>query len=594
MVQQHVERRLVAILCADVAGYTRLTGADEEGTIARLSALRRELVDPTIAAHRGRVVKRTGDGILIEFSSVVDALRCALDVQRGMMPRNASLAPEERIEFRVGINIGDVVVEGSDLLGDAVNVAARLEGIAKPGEIFLSEDAWRHVKDRVPATYVDEGEQNLKNVARPVRVYGVTPSAMLPPEERPSRAKDEVPRLSIVVLPFANLSGNSGEDYFADAVTEDITTDLSRIPGSLVIARNTAFTYKAKAIDVKQVGRELGVRYVLEGSVRRAGNRVRTNVQLIDAEVGGHLWAERFDCDRADLMELQDEITGRIASALGTQLIDAESRRSIREHATNPDAADLTMRGWSALHRPPTREALAEARTLFEEALALDARIADALIGGAYSYMRAAISGLTNAPGSDVVRAEALAGQALEVAPDRAAAHWVRGLVLKFERRYEEAVAAYERAIALDRNFAPAYGALADVLDYLDRHEDTVRLDEQAIRLSPRDPQLGNWQFDLGLAHWALGRLDEAEAWLRRARTTNPKLPFAALGLASIFALTGRMELARQEFAQMQQLAPWVTSVTALRARLPLVRGERNARREEEIYRGLRIAGLPE
>ena len=587
------ERKIAAILAADVAGYSRLAGADEERTLARLRALRSDLIDPTISIHHGHVVKRTGDGTLVEFRSVVDAVRCAVEVQKGMEERNAGLPPERRIEFRVGIHLGDVVEEeDGDLMGDGVNIAARLEGIAEPGSICLSNAAYEQVRDKVDTEYVDLGEKSLKNIARPIRAYkvavGRAASSHVP------SAMGTAPRLSIVVLPFANLTGNPAEDYFADGITEDITTDLSRIPGSFVIARNTAFTYKGRAVDAKHVGHELGVRYVLEGSVRRAGNRVRANVQLIDTETGAHLWAERFDCERSDLIELQDEVTGRIASALGAELIDAESRRSIKERATNADAVDLAMRGWSVLHRPPTREALAEARVLFEEAMALDARAVDALIGIAYSYMRGAISGLTNAPESDVAQAEALAGRALEVAPDRAAAHWVRGLVLKFERRYDEAVSVYEQAIALDRNFAPAYGALGDVLDYLGRHEDTIRLDEQAIRLSPRDPQLANWQFDLGIAYWALGRLDEAETWLRRARTTNPKLPFAALGLASIFALTGRTEPARQELVHMQQLAPWATSAAALKARLPLVRGERNARREEEMYRGLRIAGLPE
>ena len=309
-------RKIAAILVADVVGYSRLAGADEEGTLARLRALRRELIDPAIAVHHGRVVKRTGDGILIEFRSVVDAVRCAIEVQNGMVERNADVAPKRQIEFRIGIHLGDVVEEGDgDLMGDGVNVAARLEGLAEPGGVCVSEDAWRQVRDRLKEGFVDLGEKALKNIARPMRVYALSPGSA-PEAHAPSAApvnKPGPPRLSLVVLPFANIGGDPEQEHFVDGVTESLTTDLSRIRGVVVIGRNTAFTYKGKAVDLKQIGRELNIRYVLEGSVQRGGNRMRVNVQLIDAETGNHLWAERFDKPLADLFDMQDEIVARLA-----------------------------------------------------------------------------------------------------------------------------------------------------------------------------------------------------------------------------------------------------------------------------------------
>ncbi len=349
-------RKLAAILAADVVGYSRLAGADEDRTLARLRALRSDLIDPTIAVHNGRVVKRTGDGSLIEFRSVVDAVRCAIEVQNGMVERNAGLPPERRIEFRVGIHLGDVVEESDgDLMGDGVNIAARLEGIAKPGAICLSEDAYRQVKSRLDLAVSDLGEVQLKNIAEPVRVYSL--QVGVPAQAKPAaqvKPPSTSPRLSIVVLPFANLGGEPEQEYFVDGVTESLTTDLSRINGSFVIARNTAFTYKGKHIDVKQIGRELNVRYVLEGSVQRGSNRLRVNVQLINAETGNHLWAERFDKTLADLFDMQDEIVARLAGALNTQLVAAEARRA--ERAPHPDSMDLYFEGIACVHKGLTPE----------------------------------------------------------------------------------------------------------------------------------------------------------------------------------------------------------------------------------------------
>jgi TolB-like protein/class 3 adenylate cyclase len=407
-------RRLAAILAADVAGYSRLMGTDEEGTLERLKAHRRQLIDPKIAEHRGRIVKTTGDGLLAEFQSVVDAVRCAAEVQRGMLDREPDVPDERRIRFRIGINLGDVIAEGDDIFGDGVNVAARLEALAEPGGICVSGVVHDQVRDKLPYRFADRGERSVKNIARPVRVYAlrledrsatsepiVTPGHRVtgiaiglaaiaalviaagawwlwpatksspPPAMAASTSIAQpltAPRLSIVVLPFANLSSDPEQQYFADGITEDVTTDLSRIAHSLVISRNTAFTYRNKSVDTKQIGRELGVRYVLEGSVRRSTNKVRVNAQLIDAESDAHLWAEQFDGDLKDLFALQNEITSRIAITLNVEL----SRREAARPTDNADALDYILRGRVAYWKPNSPEKWAETLSLFEHALALD------------------------------------------------------------------------------------------------------------------------------------------------------------------------------------------------------------------------------
>jgi TolB-like protein/class 3 adenylate cyclase len=339
-------RKLAAILVSDVVGYSRLAGIDEDRVLAQLRTLRSDLIDPTIAVHHGRVVKRTGDGSIVEFRSVVDAVRCAIEVQNGMRERNAGVPDDQKIQFRLGIHLGDVVEESDgDLMGDGVNIAARLEGIAEPGGICLSGAAYEQVRDRLKETFADLGERSLKNISRPVRAYALKtgPESASPVSHPVTPNKVEPPRLSIVVLPFANMGGDPEQDYFADGVTESLTSDLSRISGSFVIGRSTAFTYKGKAADLKQIGRDLNVRYVLEGSIQRAGNRMRVNVQLIDADNGAHLWADRFDKPVAGLFEMQDEIVARLANTLNTQLVAAEARRAAR--ASNPDAMDLYFQG---------------------------------------------------------------------------------------------------------------------------------------------------------------------------------------------------------------------------------------------------------
>ena len=418
-------RKLAAILVSDVVGYSRLAGADEDRTLARLRALRSDLIDPTVAVHNGRVVKRTGDGSIIEFRSVVDAVRCAIEVQNGMVERNAGLPPERRIEFRVGIHLGDVVEESDgDLMGDGVNIAARLERIAKPGAICLSEDAYRQVKSRLDLAVSDLGPTQVKNIAEPVRVYslevGVSAQAK-PAAQAKSPSASTPPRLSIVILPFTNIGGDPEQEYFVDGVTESLTTDLSRISGSLVIARNTAFTYKGKHIDVKQVGRELGVRYVLEGSVQHGGKRLRINVQPIDAETGNHLWAERFDKLVADLFDMQDEIVARLANALNAELIAIEARRA--EQSPNPDSMDLYFQGIAWANRGVNPDYFGKARTYFERALVLDPANVDALVGQARIDAELVAGGSADDRAARFASAEAALNKALSLAPNHPWAH---------------------------------------------------------------------------------------------------------------------------------------------------------------------------
>jgi TolB-like protein len=514
-------RRLTAILAADVAGYSRLMGADEEGTHERLKAHLRELIDPKLAEHRGRVVKNTGDGLLAEFASVVDAIRCAVEVQRGMAERNVDTPPQQRIEFRVGINLGDVIAEGEDIFGDGVNIAARLETLAEPGGICISRVVRDQVRDKVAFAFEDLGEQQVKNIARPVRVYALRPETItaLPLSSLPPAASISqpavAPRLSIVVLPFANLSDDREQQYFADGITEDLTTDLSRIAGMFVISRNTAFTYRNKPTDTKQIGRELGVRYVLEGSVRRSGNQVRVNAQLIDAKTDAHLWTERFACD---LFALQDEITSRIAVALNLELISTEAARPT-EH---PDALDYLLRGRAAMSKPPTRENFAEQICLFERALTLNPRSVEAQSLLANALTSRVLDQMSASAAADIARAEGLAGQALAASPRNPLAHYAKGHVLRAQNRFDEAITEYETVIAVDRNRVNAYTHLGQCKFYNGLIEEYIPLVEWAIRLSPRDPQPSVWFGRIGLVHLLQSRINEAILWLEKARNANP------------------------------------------------------------------------
>ena len=454
-----VERRLSAILAADVVGYSRLMGLDEVGT-ARVLREHRAVSDALVAKHGGRIVKTTGDGVLLEFPSVVDAVECAISVQAVMAERNDSVPQDRRMLYRIAINLGDILIEGDDILGDGVNIAARLEGIAEPGGICISSSAYDQVLGKVAVEFIDLGEQSLKNIARPVRAYAVVPKGLgsvKPAEATPQRTS--APRLSIVVLPFANIGGDPEQDYFVDGVTESLTTDLSRIPGAFVIARNTAFTFKNKPVDARTVGRELGVRYAMEGSVQSGGDRIRVNAQLIDAETGAHLWAERFDKPRADIFDMQDEITTRLARIVGVELVAAESRRAERERPSNMDAVDLAMRGWAILNQPLSLRRDRAACDLFDAALRLDDRNVEALVGLAFYHGNDLRTFASTNRAEQLRIAETAITEALTLAPGNALAHFVHANILHVSGATERSLRELEFAITLDRNLAWAYAS---------------------------------------------------------------------------------------------------------------------------------------
>ena len=590
-------RRLAGILALDVAEYSRLMGADEEGTHERLKAHLGQLVDPKIKEHRGRTVKSTGDGILAEFPSVIDAVRCAAEVQRGMIDRNAEQPADQRIEFRIGINLGDVIVEEYDIFGDGVNVAARLEALAQPGGICISGTVYDQIRDKLAHRFDDMGEQSVKNIARPVRVYALRPDAVavLPRSNgAPLAAKPQpaaAPRLSIVVLPFTNLSNDADQQYFADGITEDLTTDLSRIADMLVISRNTAFTYRNKPVDTKQIGRELRVRYVLEGSVRRAENRVRVNAQLIDAETDTHLWAERLDGDAGDLFALQDEITSRIAVALDLELIAAEAIRPT-EH---PDAVDYILQGRAAVSNPRSRGRYAEAISLFERALALDPQSVAAKSWLALTLANRVINQMTDRIAGDIARAQGLIGEALAESPRSATVHFAKGEVLRAQKRYDEAIPKYETVLAFDRNSASALLALGHCKLMTGSIEDLIPLVEQAIRLSPRDPQIAVMCYRIGEVHLLQSRTDKAISWLEKARSANPELQYVHAFLASAYALKGETERAAAELAEARRLVGDDRYSTIAHLKVGYL-GVPNIRAlfEATFLVGLHKAGIPE
>jgi adenylate cyclase len=621
---------LAAILVSDVVGYSRLAGADEDRILARLRTLRSDLIDPTIAVHHGRVVKRTGDGSIIEFRSAVDAVNFAIEIQRAMVERNAEVAPDRRIEFRVGIHVGDVVEESDgDLMGDGVNIAARLEGIAKPGAICLSEDAYRQVKGRLDLKVSDLGPVPLKNIAEPMRAYAlevgapsVAKAAATAEQSKPSTGKTrlafaplaagivaflvlvaasgwymlggrltkpaQAAHLSIVVLPFANLSGDPSQDYFADGVTENLTTELSRIRDSFVIARNTAFTYKGKAIDAKQIGRELGVRYVLEGSVQRDQNRVRVNAQLIDTQSGAHLWADRFEEDVADLFKLQDEVVARLANALGYALVAAEAKRGSR--SGNPDIVDLDMHGWTLIWRgisqPPKerRQSVNDARELFDRALQIDPNDADALAGSAYSYFHDYLYGWGD-PGTDYEdKVLGQATRAIALAPDNVRALFVKADYLNSSRRPREGLAAAEAGLAIDPNFPLLLAQRAMAENALGRHEQAKTDVQLAMQSSPHDPYFSVFHLLLGDAELGLGDSDAAVDQYRQTIDSGFSAYMVYANLAAAYANAGKMDEAKATLAEARRVNPkltvkWMTEHTAS---------------PPAAFDGLRKAGLPE
>ena len=638
-------RRLAAILAADVVGYSRLMGADEEGTLERLKAHRRQLIDSKIAEHHGRIVKTTGDGLLAEFPSVVDAVRCAAEVQRGMIDREPMVPDEQRIRFRVGINLGDVIADGDDIFGDGVNVAARLEALAEPGGVCVSATVRDQVRGKLSYPLEDMGEQSVKNIALPVRVYALRPEAIaeLPATGLPvaaprrrnaaylamgvavaallviagaawwlwlaakpsataavaaSRSIEQpliAPRLSIVVLPFANLSSDPDQQYFADGITEDVTTDLSRIGNSFVISRNTAFTYLNKPVETKQIGRDLGVRYVLEGSVRRSGDKIRVNAQLIDAETDAHLWADQFDGGVGDLFALQNDITSRIAIALNLEL----TSREVARPTDSPDALDYILRGRAAYWKPNSREKWAETIGLFEHALALDQHSVEAQAWLANALVARATDRLSEAPSADIRRAEGLVGEALAAAPRNWFAHYAKGGIRRFEGRCQEAIPEYETTLTLNPNWINALDWLAWCKLMTGSIEEAIPIEEQAIHLSPGDPYLNNFYTNRGIAHLLLSQLDEAIVWFEKARRPGAGFPYSFL--AAIYALKGETDKAAANLAEAQRIVPdgRYSSIARRKAAgigpsgywgVPKVA----ALFEATYFAGLRKAGMPE
>jgi TolB-like protein/class 3 adenylate cyclase len=586
-------RKLAAILVSDVVGYSRLTGADEDRILARLRALRSDLIDPTIAVHHGRIVKRTGDGSIIEFRSVVDAVRCAIEVQNAMVERNAGVPEDRRIVFRIGIHLGDVVEESDgDLMGGGVNIAARLEGIAKPGAICLSEDAYRQVKGRLDLAVTDLGPTPLKNIAEPIRVYALDVGipAVAKPAPTPVPEKSAPPRLSIVVLPFANIGGDPEQDYFVDGVTESLTTDLSRISGAFVIGRSTAFTYKGKAVDLKQIGRDLNVRYVLEGSVQRGGNRMRVNVQLIDPETGSHLWAERFDKPVADLFDMQDEIVSRLANRLGQELAAAEARRA--ECSVNPDSMDHYFLGLAVFNEGITVELLGKARSHFDRALDLDPTNVDALVYRAWIDVTFAANYFSNDRAERHRAAESDLGKALRLRPDNANAHCALGVLRMYSNRAAQGISECERALTINRNLADAHAWIGMAKVFAGRNEETEGHVLEALRISPRDTHASSWTHIAGAAKLAAGRDEEAVAWLNRSIELGPNWPLPHLWLAAALARLDRLEEARDAARAGLELDPGFT-IARLRSSAfsdnPVYLAGR-----ERVYEGMRKAGLPE
>jgi TolB-like protein/class 3 adenylate cyclase/tetratricopeptide (TPR) repeat protein len=588
-------RKIAAILVADIVGYSLLAGTDEDRTLSRLRGLRSDLIDPAIDAHHGRIVKRTGDGSLIEFRSVVDAVRCAIEIQNGLVERNAGVPPERRIEFRVGVHLGDVVEEADgDLMGDGVNIAARLEGIAAPGSICLSEDAYRQVKGRLDFKVTDLGAIQLKNIAEPVRVYSL--EVGIPAQAKPAPAavpeKSASPRLSIVVLPFANMGGDPEQDYFVDGVTESLTTDLSRMRGMLVIGRNTAFTFKGKAVALKQIGRELNVRYVLEGSIQRSGNRMRVNVQLVDAETGNHLWAERFDKPVADLFDMQDEIVARLANQLSTELLSAEVRRS--DGVQSPDSFDLYLQGLAWHNKGPTSENLSQAGDFFDRALALDPGNVDALVMKAMVDFFVAVYLFSEDRAARLAAAEAALIKALSLAPEHALAHYCLGMILGATYRAEEGIAKCERALAIDRNLAGAHAVIGARKLFLGRAEETEGHVQEALRLSPRDTSAFLWLTFVGTAKIYLGRHEEAIVWLRRSIEANRNNPLSHVFLAAALAVLGRPDEARAAARAALTLNPQLTITRFEVFFAQFTENQINLAGRDRIIEAVRKAGVPE
>jgi len=580
-----VTRRLAAILAADMVGYSRLMGADEVGTIARQKALHSEAIDPIIAEHGGRIVKTTGDGLLVEFPSVVDAVACAVAMQTNLDGRNADQPEEWRMRYRIGINLGDIVIEGDDIFGDGVNIAARLEGLAEAGGICISGDVFRQVRNKLDLAFEDLGEQRVKNIAEPVRTYRVALAhATANPTPRAEEHQETPDKPSIAVLPFNNMSGDPEQEYFADGITEDIITDLSKISGLFVIARNSSFAYKGQNPDLRQVSRELGVRFVLEGSVRKAGGRVRINAQMIDGPSGGHLWAERYDRDLEDIFAAQDEVTLKIVEALKVELTSGEQSRRAGRDKVDPEAYDHLVRARNCLHRF-TAESMVECREAAERALELDPGLAQAQAILALVYGTEHANGWNEAGPDHPARAMEHARAAIRIDGNEPMGYHALALSHMWQGQLEEAERAAKRSLELDPNFAGGYVALGSARDFAGAHEDAVGPFEQALRL---DPQYDLALQFLGRAQFGLHNYEAAEASFKRRLIHKPRSDMTRAFLASLYGHLGRRDEARQVWREVMEINPNY-SVAHIRRVLPY----RDPAWFDHFSVGLQKAGLP-
>ena len=585
-----MERRLAAILAADVAGSCRLIGIDEEGTLAQLKALRKTLFDPKIAEHHGRIVKNTGDGALVEFASVVDAVRCADEIQRSMAEQNTDVPQDKRIEFRIGIHVGDIIIADDDIFGDGVNIAVRLEGIAEPGGICISDDAHRQIRGKVESTLEDMGSQSLKNIAEPMRAWRVrigpssSSATKTPTETAQPLALPDKP--SIAVLPFENMSGDPEQEYFADGMVEDIITGLSRSKSLFVIARHSTFTYKGKAVDIKHVGRELGVRYVLEGSVRKAGNRVRITGQLVDAATANHIWADRYDSTLEDIFDLQDRVTSSVIAAISPQLERAEIERAQRKPTESLRAYDYYLRALASFYKF-TREAHLEALKLTEIASGIDPEFAAAYALGARCYLQRKAFGWSTDAAQERIEARQLARRAIELDQDDPSVLAMAGHVLAYvASEVEEGAALLSRAINLDANLLTARLWSGWVNLWLGNEDVAIEQFKIALRLSPLDPLIFNAQTGLAFAYFFAGRNEDASSWATTALRQQPKFVGAHLVMMACHAMSGQVKEAREVCARAMQLDPTLR-----------ISGFTYRRRPEDIEKianAYRIAGMPE
>jgi TolB-like protein/class 3 adenylate cyclase/tetratricopeptide (TPR) repeat protein len=595
MAGERMERRLAAVLAADVAGYSRLMGADEEGTLARLKATRKSFVDPVLDSHRGRIVKTTGDGMLVEFASAVDAARCSVEVQRTMAAQNIDVPQEVRIEFRIGVHVGDIIIDDNDIFGDGVNIAVRLEGMAEPGGVCISDDAYRQIRGKVEIGWDDLGPQTLKNIAEPMRAWrvqlGGRGAAGLQPVSpaggTPVLALPDKP--SIAVLPFQNMSGDQEQEYFADGMVEDIITALSRFKSLFVIARNSSFSYKGKSVDIKQVGRELGVRYVLEGSVRKAASRVRITGQLIDATTGAHLWADRFDGTLEDVFDLQDRVTISVVSAIAPALEQVEIERARHKPTERLDAYDYFLRGTASLHQG-SREALNEALGMFYKAVELDPQYSSAFGMAAWCHVVRKVNGwMGNDLLQEVAETRRLARRATGLGRDDAVALCWGGYALSYVAGdVDDGLAYTEQALALNPNLAAAWNFSGWIRVMRGEHQHAIDRFERALRLSPRDLTVFHTRTGIAYANLFAGNYEAASSAARDALRDRTWLGGLRI-LAASKALVGQLEEAREIISRVLQMDPAIR-ISNLKDRISPLQPEDFAKYAE----GLRKAGLPE